>query len=559
MLEVRHDGVALRPAGAGGGVLYQWSHIKSWTPEDRAMVLEVREGLHQDFKLLEVRLDDPQAVVQALNAAVRAALQRHKVSGGREGGWASFPPFTATAVLTRAPRSPQRGNESRLTTVLEGDESEEEEEEEEERKAAHVGPGPASPGNGDWGPAEAHPGEGDSDSDDGPLMADDASPPARRAPPPPPPRHRRTLVEFSASRKEVWKGYLSVPKVLKSKVSWYSLQENVLLRRWQGAPGSISFQPLSELAVTPGRLAETSSTKATAGRKVFFEVLDPATGQWTLHKFQAKTEKAAALLREQLADVFARAREAASEPGPSPKPKPKPRPKPKPAPAPRPATEWEENPMKGLAAALGGGSPAEDPPSQGSPKDLIDFSFPDPPAPAGDPFPPAAAATPAATPGSPAPGSPSGRVDSAQLEDAVQTVAQTLQYLLDIETLRKNNATGSPVNAQLAAVGETARAIRDGREADDLPEDVTYFISTLQPTVPPVSAQEEVYNLTAHSLFDRVAMMEQDLRCLNEYFLPLRNARAERGEAGAEAGLQKLEVRVAKLEESFDAYRAPRC
>ena len=81
MLEVRHDGVALWPAGAGGGVLYQWSHIKSWTPEDRAMVLEVREGLHQDFKLLEVRLDDPQAVVQALNAAVRAALQRHKVSG----------------------------------------------------------------------------------------------------------------------------------------------------------------------------------------------------------------------------------------------------------------------------------------------------------------------------------------------------------------------------------------------------------------------------------------------------------------------------------------------
>lgn len=80
-LEVRHDGVALRPAGAGGGVLYQWSHIKSWTPEDRAMVLEVREGLHQDFQLLEVRLDDPQAVVQALNAAVRAALQRHKVSG----------------------------------------------------------------------------------------------------------------------------------------------------------------------------------------------------------------------------------------------------------------------------------------------------------------------------------------------------------------------------------------------------------------------------------------------------------------------------------------------
>ena len=88
-------------------------------------------------------------------------------------------------------------------------------------------------------------------------------------------------MEFSASRKEVWKGYLSVPKVLKSKVSWYSLQENGLLRRWQGAPGSISFQPLSELAVTPGRLAETSSTKATAGRKVFFEVLDPATGQFT--------------------------------------------------------------------------------------------------------------------------------------------------------------------------------------------------------------------------------------------------------------------------------------
>ena len=79
-------------------------------------------------------------------------------------------------------------------------------------------------------------------------------------------------------------------------------------------------------------------------------MLDPATGQWTLHKVQAKTEKAAALLREQLADVFARAREAASEPGPSPKLKPRPRPKPRPAPAPRPATEWEENPMKGLAA-----------------------------------------------------------------------------------------------------------------------------------------------------------------------------------------------------------------
>ena len=461
-------------------------------------------------------------------------------------------------MLTAAPRPTQRGNESRLTTVLEGDESEEEEEEGEREaaQAAQAGRGPASPGNGGWGPAGAHPGEGDSDSDDGPLMADDASPPARRAPPPPP-RHRRTLVEFSASRKEVWKGYLSVPKVLKSKVSWYSLQENGLLRRWQGAPGSISFQPLSELAVTPGRFAETSSTKATAGRKVFFEVLDPATGQWTLHKFQAKTEKAAALLREQLADVFARAREAASEPGPSLKPKPKP--KPKPAPPPRPATEWEENPMKGLAAALGGGSPAEEPPSQGSqgsPKDLIDFSFPDPPAPAGDPFPPAPAATPATTPEPPAPGSPSGQVDSAQLEDAVQTVAQTLQYLLDIETLRKNNATGSPVNAQLAAVGEAARAIRDRREEADLPEDVTYFISTLQPTVPPISAREEVYNLTAHSLFDRVAMMEQDLRCLNEYFLPLRNARAERGEAGAEAAVQKLEVRVAKLEESFDAYRA---